>query len=289
MKGIILAGGNGTRLHPITKSVTKQLLPVYDKPMIYYPLSVLMLAGIREILIITNEDDLHSFEKLLGDGSDIGLSIEYRVQYKPRGIAEAFIIAEDFIGVKSVCLVLGDNFFYGTGLVESLQRARSLDEGAMIFGCFVRNPSEFGVVELDEEDNILSIEEKPESPKSNFAVPGLYFYDNQVVEIAKNIKLSKRGELEITEVNNQYLKRGFLNIEIFSRGTAWMDMGNSKSLLNASVFVDAVQTRQGLYIACLEEIAYRMDYIGKEQLKSLADSMRNTEYGKYLQMIYETQ
>ena len=188
-----------------------------------------------------------------------------------------------------MCLVLGDNFFYGTGLVESLQRARSLDEGAMIFGCFVRNPSEFGVVELDEEDNILSIEEKPESPKSNFAVPGLYFYDNQVVEIAKNIKLSKRGELEITEVNNQYLKRGFLNIEIFSRGTAWMDMGNSKSLLNASVFVDAVQTRQGLYIACLEEIAYRMDYIGKEQLKSLADSMRNTEYGKYLQMIYETQ
>lgn len=289
MKGIILAGGSGTRLHPITKSVTKQLLPVYDKPMIYYPLSVLMLAGIREIMIITCEDDLHSFRKLLNNGSELGLSIEYSVQKDPKGIAEAFIIAEEFIGKSSVCLVLGDNLFYGTGLVESLQRARDNNKGALIFGCYVSNPSEFGVVDIDDHNRVLSIEEKPEKPKSNYAVPGLYFYNNEVVEIAKNIEPSERGELEITAVNNEYLKMGLLDIEILSRGTAWMDMGNCKSLLNASVFVDAIQSRQGLYIACIEEIAYRMGYIDKVQLRNLADSMIKTEYGKYLEMIYETQ
>jgi glucose-1-phosphate thymidylyltransferase len=289
MKGIILAGGSGTRLHPITKSVTKQLLPVYDKPMIYYPLSVLMLAGIREIMIITCEDDLHSFKKLLNNGSELGLSIEYSVQMDPKGIAEAFIIAEEFIEESSVCLVLGDNLFYGTGLVESLQRARDNNNGALIFGCYVSNPSEFGVVDIDDHNRVLSIVEKPEKPKSNYAVPGLYFYNNEVVEIAKNIKPSNRGELEITAVNNEYLKRGLLDIEILSRGTAWMDMGNCKSLLNASIFVDAVQSRQGLYIACIEEIAYRMDYIDKVQLKKLAYGMKKNEYGKYLEMIYETQ
>jgi glucose-1-phosphate thymidylyltransferase len=289
MKGIILAGGSGTRLHPITKSVTKQLLPVYDKPMIYYPLSVLMLAGIREIMIITCEDDLHSFRKLLNNGSELGLSIEYSVQKDPKGIAEAFIIAEEFIEESSVCLVLGDNLFYGTGLVESLQRARDNNKGALIFGCYVSNPSEFGVVDIDDHNRVLSIEEKPEKPKSNYAVPGLYFYNNEVVEIAKNIEPSDRGELEITAVNNEYLKMGLLDIEILSRGTAWMDMGNCKSLLNASVFVDAIQSRQGLYIACIEEIAYRMGYIDKVQLRNLADSMIKTEYGKYLEMIYETQ
>ncbi len=289
MKGIILAGGSGTRLHPITKSVTKQLLPVYDKPMIYYPLSVLMLAGIREIMIITCEDDLHSFKKLLNNGSEFGLSIEYGVQKDPKGIAEAFIIAEEFIDESSVCLVLGDNLFYGTGLVESLQRARDNNKGALIFGCYVSNPSEFGVVDIDDHNRVLSIEEKPEKPKSNYAVPGLYFYNNEVVEIAKNIEPSDRGELEITAVNNEYLKMGLLDIEILSRGTAWMDMGNCKSLLNASVFVDAIQSRQGLYIACIEEIAYRMGYIDKVQLRNLADSMIKTEYGKYLEMIYETQ
>jgi glucose-1-phosphate thymidylyltransferase len=289
MKGIILAGGSGTRLHPITKSVTKQLLPVYDKPMIYYPLSVLMLAGIREIMIITCEDDLHSFKKLLNNGSELGLSIEYSVQKDPKGIAEAFIIAEEFIGKSSVCLVLGDNLFYGTGLVESLQRARDNNKGALIFGCYVSNPSEFGVVDIDDHNRVLSIEEKPEKPKSNYAVPGLYFYNNEVVEIAKNIEPSERGELEITAVNNEYLKMGLLDIEILSRGTAWMDMGNCKSLLNASVFVDAIQSRQGLYIACIEEIAYRMGYIDKVQLRNLADRMIKTEYGKYLEMIYETQ
>jgi glucose-1-phosphate thymidylyltransferase len=289
MKGIILAGGSGTRLHPITKSVTKQLLPVYDKPMIYYPLSVLMLAGIREIMIITCEDDLHSFKKLLNNGSELGLSIEYSVQMDPKGIAEAFIIAEEFIEESSVCLVLGDNLFYGTGLVESLQRARDNNNGALIFGCYVSNPSEFGVVDIDDHNRVLSIVEKPEKHKSNYAVPGLYFYNNEVVEIAKNIKPSNRGELEITAVNNEYLKRGLLDIEILSRGTAWMDMGNCKSLLNASIFVDAVQSRQGLYIACIEEIAYRMDYIDKVQLKKLAYGMKKNEYGKYLEMIYETQ
>ena len=289
MKGIILAGGSGTRLHPITKSVTKQLLPVYDKPMIYYPLSVLMLAGIREIMIITCEDDLNSFKKLLNNGNELGLSIEYSVQKDPKGIAEAFIIAEEFIEESSACLVLGDNLFYGTGLVESLQRARDNNKGALIFGCYVSNPSEFGVVDIDDHNRVLSIEEKPEKPKSNYAVPGLYFYNNEVVEIAKNIKPSNRGELEITAVNNEYLKRGLLDIEILSRGTAWMDMGNCKSLLNASVFVDAVQSRQGLYIACIEEIAYRMGYIDKVQLKKLAYGMKKTEYGKYLEMIYETQ
>jgi glucose-1-phosphate thymidylyltransferase len=289
MKGIILAGGSGTRLHPITKSVTKQLLPVYDKPMIYYPLSVLMLAGIREIMIITCEDDLHSFRKLLNNGSELGLSIEYSVQKDPKGIAEAFIIAEEFIEESSVCLVLGDNLFYGTGLVESLQRARDNNKGALIFGCYVSNPSEFGVVDIDDHNRVLSIEEKPEKPKSNYAVPGLYFYNNEVVEIAKNIEPSDRGELEITAVNNEYLKMGLLDIEILSRGTAWMDMGNCKSLLNASVFVDAIQSRQGLYIACIEEIAYRMGYIDKVQLRNLADRMIKTEYGKYLEMIYETQ
>jgi len=282
MKGIILAGGAGTRLHPITKSVSKQILPIYDKPMIYYPMSVLMLAEIKEILIISTPRDVHSFEELFGDGSDLGLRIEYAIQKEPRGLADAFIVGEKFIGKDRVALVLGDNIFYGYGFTERLKNAASREEGATIFGYHVSNPKSFGVVEFDENNNVISIEEKPENPKSNYAVPGLYFYDNDVVEIAKNIKPSARGEIEITAVNNEYLKRGKLKVELLGRGMAWLDTGTHRGLLDAANYVEAIQTRQGLYIACLEEIAYRNGYIDRKKLLELAKSLSKTDYGKYL-------
>ena len=281
MKGIILAGGSGTRLYPITKSVSKQSLPIYDKPMIYYPMSVLMLAGIRDVLIISTPRDLPMFKELFGNGNHLGLNIEYAVQEQPNGLAEAFIIGEEFIGDDKVALVLGDNIFYGYGFSERLQNAVERDE-ATIFGYHVVDPQAFGVVEFDKDFNVLSIEEKPEEPKSNYAVPGLYFYDNDVVEIAKSVEPSERGELEITAVNNEYLRRGKLKVELFGRGMAWLDTGTHKGLLDASNYVEAVQTRQGLYIACLEEIAYRKGYISKEQLLELAKPLMKTEYGKYL-------
>ncbi len=282
MKGIILAGGSGTRLYPITRSVSKQILPVYDKPMIYYPLSVLMLAGIREVLIISTPRDISAFEELLGDGSAYGLRMEYAIQEQPRGLAEAFIIGEKFIGDDNVCLILGDNLFYGGGITPAVQKAAKLESGAVIFGYAVPNPSAFGVVEFDENRNVISIEEKPAEPKSNYAVPGLYFYDNDVVKIAKTITPSKRGELEITSVNNAYLQRGDLKVELFGRGLAWLDTGSHESLLEAANFVSIVQKRQGMYIACIEEIAYRMGYIDKDRLITLAQPMLKTDYGQYL-------
>ncbi|CUN10120.1 MAG: glucose-1-phosphate thymidylyltransferase RfbA [Turicibacter sanguinis] len=281
MKGIILAGGSGTRLYPITKSVSKQALPIYDKPMIYYPLSVLMLAGIKDILIISTPRDITLFQELFEDGKHLGLNIEYKVQENPNGLAEAFIIGEDFIGDDKVALVLGDNIFHGYGFSERLAKAVERDEST-IFGYHVSDPSAFGVVEFDSEFNVLSIEEKPVQPKSNYAVPGLYFYDNEVVDIAKNIKPSPRGELEITDINNEYLRRGKLKVELFGRGMAWLDTGTHRGLLDASNYVEAVQTRQGLYVACLEEIAYRKGYISKEQLLELAKPLLKTEYGQYL-------
>ncbi len=289
MKGIILAGGSGTRLYPITRGVSKQLLPVYDKPMIYYPLSILMLAGIREILIISTKRDLPNYKELLGDGNQLGLNFRYEIQEEPRGIADAFIIGEDFIGNDNVCLILGDNMFYGTGLADTLKKAKNRKDGATVFGYYVSEPGPFGVIEFDSDKKVLSIEEKPEKPKSNYIVPGLYFYDNKVVEIAKNVIPSNRGELEITSVNNEYLKAGNLNVEIFGRGTAWLDAGTHRGLLDASNFIKTVQDRQGLYIACIEEMAYRMGFIDKNQLINLAQPLLKTDYGKYLMRVLEIQ
>ena len=286
MKGIILAGGSGTRLYPITKCVSKQALPIYDKPMIYYPMSVLMLAGIRDILIISTPRDINMFKELFGNGNDLGLNIEYAVQEKPKGLAEAFIIGEEFIGDDKVALVLGDNIFYGQGLVEKLLKAVEREEPT-IFGYHVVDPTSFGVVEFDKDLNVVSIEEKPEKPKSSYAVPGLYFYDNDVVKIAKNVKPSSRGELEITSINNEYLKRKKLKVELLGRGMAWLDTGTYDGLLEASNFVEVIQTRQGLYIACLEEIAYRKGYISKSKLLELAQPLIKTDYGKYLIKIAE--
>ena len=287
MKGIILSGGSGTRLYPITKIISKQLLPLYDKPMIYYPLSVLMLSGIRDILIISTPKDIHLYKELLGNGKQIGLNFSYAIQDKPRGLADAFIVGEDFIGKDKVALILGDNIFYGQEFIEKIRRAVNRDDGATIFGYYVNDPTRFGIVEFDEQRNVISLEEKPKHPKSNYAIPGLYFYDNEVVSIAKNITPSNRGELEITAVNNEYLKKGKLKVELLGRGMAWLDAGTCSSLQKAGNFVETIQTRQGLYLACIEEIAYRKGYIDKEQLLKLAEPLKKTDYGRYLISIAE--
>lgn len=287
MKGIILAGGSGTRLYPLTKAISKQIIPVYDKPMIYYPLSTLMLAGIRDIMIISTPRDLPVFEELLGDGSQIGLNLVYKVQMEPRGLAEAFLIGEEFIGNENVALVLGDNIFYGQGFSDILGQVTSRKRGATIFGYYVMDPREYGVVEFDGDMNALSIEEKPEKPKSNYAVPGLYFYDNEVVQIAKQIEPSARGELEITSINNEYLRRGTLKVQLLGRGFAWLDTGNPDALMEASNFIATIQKRQGLYASCIEEIAYKRGFINKEQLAKLAESQIKTPYGQYLMRLCE--
>lgn len=287
MKGIILAGGSGTRLYPITKVVSKQLLPIYDKPMIYYPLSTLMLAGIRDILIISTVHDLPNFQKLLGDGSDYGIQLTYAVQDAPNGLAEAFIIGERFVGKDNVALILGDNIFHARNFSSVLKEAANLESGAVVFGYPVKNPKQFGIVEFDKDGKVLSIEEKPENPKSNFAVPGLYFYDNKVIEIAKNVKLSARGELEITAVNNEYLRRGELKVRELGRGVAWLDTGTYDGMKEATDFVAIMQKRQGYYVSSIEEIAYRRGYINKQQLYRLAEPLRKTEYGQYLLRVPE--
>lgn len=282
MKGIVLAGGKGARLYPMTKAVSKQLLPIYDKPLIYYPLSILLLAGLRDILIISTPEDTPVYEKLLGDGSRLGVCLSYQVQQAPRGLAEAFIIGESFIGTDSVCLILGDNMFYGQNMSRILWNARDRKSGATIFGYPVKDPRTFGVVEFDKDRNVLSLEEKPSIPKSNYAVPGLYFYDNQVVDIAKRIRPSSRGELEITSVNNEYLRMGQLHVELMGRGMAWLDTGTPQGMLKAAEYVEAVQSRQGFYISCLEEIAWRRGFISRAQLQTLGEELKMTEYGQYL-------
>lgn len=285
MKGIILAGGKGTRLYPMTLAVSKQLLPIYDKPLIYYPLSVLLLAGIRDILLISTPEDIGNYQRLLGDGSRIGVSISYKVQEQPRGLAEAFILGEEFIGDDQVCLILGDNVFFGQDFSTILQRAQKELRGATVFGYPVKDPTEFGVVEFDEDLRVISIEEKPAKPKSNFAVPGLYFYDNSVVEIAKAVKPSPRGELEITAVNNAYLSLGELNVVLMGRGMAWLDTGTPDGMLQAAQYVEVVQSRQGFYLSCIEEIAWRRGFITTQQLHQLGDELSMTEYGRYLQTL----
>ena len=287
MKGIILAGGSGTRLYPITRGISKQLIPVYDKPMVYYPLSTLMLAGIRDILLISTPEYTHLFKELLGDGSEFGINLEYKIQDKPNGLAEAFILGKDFIGDDSVCLILGDNIYYGSGLSRLLQDAAAKKDGATVFGYHVNDPERFGVVDFDQDMHALSIEEKPVHPKSNYAVTGLYFYDNEVVDIAANLKPSDRGELEITDINKEYLRRGKLDVKLMGRGYAWLDTGTHESMLEAASFIATIQKRQNLKVACLEEIAYRMNWISKEKLVELAQPMKKNDYGQYLLRLAE--